>query len=74
MDDCDVCEVLHILETTALGAAYLAGLGSDFYPEPPVFAKTWRLERRYEPVMQPHIRNARYILWQDAVRRTLRTA
>ncbi|MGL4440655.1 MAG: glycerol kinase GlpK [Bosea sp. (in: a-proteobacteria)] len=59
-----------VMETTALGAAYLAGLASGFYPEPATFAKRWRLDRRFSPTMPPDRREARYALWQDAVRRT----
>ena len=36
-----------VLETTALGAAYLAGLSAGVYPEPERFADTWRLETRF---------------------------
>ena len=38
-----------IQETTALGAAYLAGLAAGVYPEPSKFADNWRLERRFKP-------------------------
>ena len=40
-----------IQETTALGAAYLAGLSAGVYPEPAKFADTWRLQRRFKPAM-----------------------
>ena len=40
-----------IQETTALGAAYLAGLHAGVYPEPKKFADNWRLERRFKPAM-----------------------
>ena len=62
-----------IQETTALGAAYLAGLGAGVLPEPEVFAKTWTLERRFTPAMDPAIRAAKRAGWADAVRRTLST-
>ena len=39
-----------VLETTALGAAWLAGMAADFYPSQEEFAKSWSLERRFEPV------------------------
>ena len=39
-----------VLETTALGAAYLAGLQSGFYPEPEKFAERWALDRRFSPI------------------------
>lgn len=62
-----------ILETTALGAAYLAGLGAGVLPEPEVFAKTWTLERRFTPTMDAATREAKRAGWRDAVRRTLST-
>jgi len=40
-----------IQETTALGAAYLAGLRAGVYPEPAKFADNWRLEHRFKPAM-----------------------
>src|SRR5208282_5082404 len=40
-----------IKETTALGAAYLAGLHAGFFPEPDRFTEHWRLERRFSPQM-----------------------
>ncbi len=60
-----------VLETTALGAAYLAGLKSGFYPAPDEFGKAWALERRFSPVMDDTLRTERYTGWKDAVRRTL---
>jgi len=60
-----------IMETTALGAAYLAGLAADVCPEPDEFAETWKLERRFEPKMEAALRARKWAGWQDAVRRTL---
>jgi glycerol kinase len=60
-----------IAETTALGAAYLAGLAVGLYPQPHRFADTWRLQRRFEPRMAPAERVRRLARWHDAVRRTL---
>ena len=60
-----------ILETTALGAAYLAGMECGFYPGLNEFATTWRRERRFEPDMGDMERDAKYAGWKDAVRRTL---
>jgi hypothetical protein len=42
-----------IQETTALGAAYLAGLAAGVYPEPSKFADNWRLEHRFKPEHEP---------------------
>ena len=63
-----------VLETTALGAAYLAGLKAGFYPEPQEFAKRWSLDRRFMPAMDEAARARKYAGWQDAVRRTLTDA
>ena len=41
-----------ILETTAVGAAYLAGLDAGLYPPPDEFAKSWQRERRFKPNMR----------------------
>ena len=40
-----------VLETTALGAAWLAGMRAGLYPGPAEFARTWALDRRFEPAM-----------------------
>lgn len=60
-----------VLETTALGAAYLAGLNAGFYPSPAEFSKSWSLDRRFTPQMAQDERQRKYRGWQDAVRRTL---
>jgi glycerol kinase len=60
-----------IIETTALGAAYLAGLHSGLYPAPDDFARQWRCERRFEPQIDQATRDARYAGWLDCVQRTL---
>jgi glycerol kinase len=59
------------LETTALGAAYLAGLGVGLYPDAEKFAAAWRGERRFEPTMAAAERDAKYRGWQGAVARAL---
>ncbi len=60
-----------VLETTALGAAYLAGLGVGLYPQPAQFSAQWRLERRFAPEMSESEREAKCAAWRDAVARTL---
>ena len=60
-----------IKETTALGAAYLAGLRSGFYPEPDRFSEHWRLERRFIPQMDAATRARKLSGWNTAVRRLL---
>ncbi len=63
-----------VLETTALGAAYLAGLDAGLLPEPDRFADLWRLERRFAPAMTASTRDRKVAGWRDAVRRTLSRA
>ncbi|MEM7742877.1 MAG: glycerol kinase GlpK [Pseudomonadota bacterium] len=58
-------------ETTALGAAWLAGMQAGVYPGMAEFADTWALERRFEPALSAGQRDAKYAVWQDCVRRTL---
>jgi glycerol kinase len=60
-----------VLETTALGAAYLAGLACGFYPPPDKFAATWARERRFTPGMDGATRAKKLAAWRDAVARTL---
>jgi glycerol kinase len=60
-----------ILETTALGAAYLAGWKAGLYPPPEGFARQWKLDRRFKPRMAEAKRSEKFAGWQDAVRRTL---
>lgn len=60
-----------ITETTALGAAYLAGMQAEFYPAPDTFAGSWAHESRFAPAMSNAERDERYAGWQDAVQRTL---
>ncbi len=62
-----------VLETTALGAAYLAGMHTGFYPGADEFAKNWSLDTRFKPAMSEHERERKYSGWKDAVRRTLVT-
>lgn len=59
------------LETTALGAAWLAGQHAGIYPDQAGFAKSWALERRFEPQMAEALREARYRRWKQAVAATL---
>lgn len=60
-----------ILETTALGAAWLAGSRAGVWPDQATFAKSWALDRRFEPAMDSALRERKLAGWQDAVRRTL---
>jgi glycerol kinase len=60
-----------VLETTALGAAWLAGMQAGIYPDQAGFADNWALDRRFEPKMTDNDRSQKYAGWKDAVRRTL---
>ncbi|MBX9842854.1 MAG: glycerol kinase GlpK [Xanthobacteraceae bacterium] len=60
-----------VMETTALGAAYLAGFRAGVCPDPAGFSKTWRLDRRFEPAMDSATRARKWAGWQEAVRRVL---
>jgi glycerol kinase len=60
-----------VLETTAVGAAYLAGLRAGIYPPPARFARSWQCERRFKPRMKGAERDALYAGWKRAVARTL---
>jgi glycerol kinase len=67
----DAVDRPHIKETTALGAAYLAGLHAGFFPEPDRFLDRWRLERRFTPQMDAGTRDIKLAGWRSAVRRLL---
>ncbi len=58
-------------ETTALGAAWLAGMRAGVCPDAPGFAAAWALDRRFAPQMVADRREALYAGWKGAVRRTL---
>ena len=60
-----------ILETTALGAAYLAGLQAGILPEPAAFAKRWKLDKRFAPKMKAELREVKYAGWTESVRKLL---
>ena len=60
-----------VLETTALGAAYLAGLHKGIFPPPAEFAESWKRDKRFTPDLDEDIRQRKYAGWKDAVRRTL---
>jgi glycerol kinase len=59
-----------VLESTAIGAAYLAGLQQGICPAPEQFAKEWALDKRFEPNMELQVREQKYAGWLEAVRRT----
>jgi glycerol kinase len=59
------------VETTALGAAYLAGLKAGVFGELAEVAALWRQDTAFAPKLDVRERNARYEGWQTAIRRTL---
>jgi len=58
-----------VTETTALGAAYLAGLASGFWKGAAELSAQNRVERRFEPSLSAAKRDALYHNWQRAVER-----
>jgi glycerol kinase len=60
-----------VTETTALGAAYLAGLQAGLCAPPEDFQSSWALERRFTPAIDPAIRDAKYARWGRAVAATM---
>jgi glycerol kinase len=60
-----------ILETTALGAAWLAGYKAGVWPDAKAFAQGWARDRRFEPGMDAGVRRGKIKGWDAAVRRTL---
>jgi glycerol kinase len=59
-----------VAETTALGAAYLAGLAVGYWSDPADIARNWALDREYEPLLPPEQRERLYARWQEAVERS----
>ena len=60
-----------VIETTALGAAYLAGLSAGIYQSPQELAQHWRVERRFEPQMSRDQAQGLMAHWEKAVRQTV---
>jgi glycerol kinase len=58
-----------ISETTALGAAYLAGLATGYFKDMSDIAGRWRCDKRFEPAMAAAKRDALYAGWREAVER-----
>ncbi len=62
-----------VTETTALGAAYLAGLQAGVFSDLDDIARHWSVERRFTPQMDPAVRERAYQGWLDAVEKVTRT-
>jgi glycerol kinase len=60
-----------VVETTALGAAYLAGLATGVWDGPEALAGQWRVERRFEPTLPREQAQERMARWDQAVRQAM---
>ncbi|AAM25180.1 glycerol kinase GlpK [Caldanaerobacter subterraneus] len=63
-----------VIETTALGAAYLAGLAVGFWNSREEIEKNWNIDRRFEPAMEEEKREKLYRGWKKAVERAMKWA
>lgn len=59
-----------VQETTALGAAYLAGLAVGYWKDMNDLRQNWGLDREFTPQMDPKVRNGLYREWQRAIERS----
>jgi glycerol kinase len=59
-----------VVETTALGAGYAAGLAVGFWADFEELRDNWQIEHVWEPAMDPGEREREYGLWKKAVTRT----
>jgi glycerol kinase len=59
-----------ITETTALGAAYAAGLAAGVWKDLPELERKWRPDKRWEPTWSADQRESAYAGWKKAVERT----
>jgi glycerol kinase len=60
-----------VAETTALGAAYLAGLAVGYWDSTEDVSRNWAVDRTFEPAMAPDVRESLYAGWKKAVGRSL---
>jgi glycerol kinase len=58
-----------MIETTALGAAFLAGIGTGVWSGTAELKKSWRVDKRFQPKMKPEAREAHLARWRKAVER-----
>ncbi|MBE3579052.1 MAG: glycerol kinase GlpK [Caldanaerobacter subterraneus] len=63
-----------VIETTALGAAYLAGLAVGFWNSREEIEKNWNIDRRFKPAMAEEKREKLYRGWKKAVERAMKWA
>ena len=60
-----------VLETTALGAAWLAGMHAGIYPDQDTFAESWALDKQFTPQMEEPKRAEKYAAWKRAIKATM---
>ncbi|MEI6863184.1 MAG: FGGY-family carbohydrate kinase, partial [Candidatus Omnitrophota bacterium] len=60
-----------VIETTSLGAAYLAGLAIGYWKDAKEIKKCWAIDEIFNPGMEKKMRTKLYAGWRDAVKRTL---
>jgi len=60
-----------VIETTALGVAWLAGMRAGIYPNQDIFAKKWAIDRRFDPQFENDKKDFYYKKWKSAVQATL---
>jgi glycerol kinase len=60
-----------VLETTALGVAWLAGMQAGIYPDREVFQSQWRAQTRFSPAMAADLRATKFAAWGRAVQSTM---
>jgi glycerol kinase len=61
-----------VIETTALGAAYLAGLAVGYWADKEEVAKNWAISRSFQPEMEAEKRTELLCGWHEAVKRSLK--
>jgi len=59
-----------VTETTALGAAYLAGLATGYWRDRAELEQNWQLDREFRPSVDPGVRESAYRNWRRAVERS----
>ena len=60
-----------VLETTAMGAAWLAGHQAGLLPDMQAFAEGWAADARFDPDMSQEVREVKYAAWKRAVQATI---
>jgi glycerol kinase len=61
-----------VTETTALGAAYLAGLAVGYWSDKNEIAKKWNVDKTFKPAMAETDKESKYVGWKKAVGRAMK--